>query len=52
MDKEIMNAPLEGTVCNIKVAPDDHLHAGQAILGIRDSHMLHLIVADVEQATG
>ncbi len=48
MNKETLSSPLEGTICNIKVGPEDHVYAGQTLLGIRDNQMLHLITAQAE----
>lgn len=50
MKSSTIDSPIEGTVCNIKVAEHDHLQAGQTLLGIRDKQMLHLITADAEAA--
>lgn len=48
MKTDTLSSPLEGTICNIKVAPEDHVYAGQTLLGIRDKQMLHLITAKAE----
>ncbi len=48
MKSETLSSPLDGMVCNIKVGPHDHVHAGQNLLGIRDKRMLHLITAHAE----
>ncbi len=48
MKNETLISPLDGTICNIKVGPHDHVYAGQNLLGIRDKRMLHLITAQAE----
>lgn len=50
MKSSTIDSPIEGTICNIKVAAKDHVQAGQTLLGIRDKQMLHLIIADAEAA--